>query len=234
MSFTDILYEVYDGKARITINRPDKRNMFTNHTLCELAAAFRCAWEDQNVRAVILTGAGDKYFTIGGDMSPSEAEPLPLETLPMPDLLAQLIKAIREIPKPVICAVNGFAVGGGYILDLVCDMTVASNTAVFRMVGMDPGFGTAYLAHVAGEKRAREILFSGAKYSAEQFAQWGLVNKVVAPEELLAEADKMADGIKLDAKAVAAIKSSFNAATANIGGIQSVAGVAENLYFNLI
>ncbi|MEG1774555.1 MAG: enoyl-CoA hydratase-related protein [Oscillospiraceae bacterium] len=234
MEFTDILYEKYNDRARITINRPEKRNMFTNHTLCELVAAFRCAWEDKEVRAVILTGAGNKYFTIGGDMSPSEAEPLPLESLPMPDLLAQLLKAIREIPKPVICAVNGFAVGGGYILDLVCDLTIASSTAVFRMVGMDPGFGTAYLAHAVGEKRAREIIFSGAKYSAEQFAQWGLVNKVVAPEELLAEADKMVDGIKLDAKAVATMKASFNAATANIGGIQSMAGVAENMYYNLI
>lgn len=234
MNFTDIIYETYNNRAKITINRPEKKNMFTNHTLCELAAAFKCAWEDKEVRAVILTGAGDKFFTIGGDMSPSEAEPLPLETLPMPDLLGQLIKAIREIPKPVICAVNGFAVGGGYIIDLVSDITIASNTAVFRMVGMDPGFGTAYLAHAVGEKRAREILFSGAKYSAQQFADWGLVNKVVAPEELMAEAEKMVDGIRLDAKAIATLKASFNAATANIGGIQTLAGVAENMYFNLI
>lgn len=234
MEFTDILYEKYNGRAKITINRPDKMNTFTNHTLNELIKAFHCAWTDNEVGAVILTGAGDRSFSIGGDMT--NEDPQLLEKLPMPNLCAQLLQTIRNIPKPVIAAVNGFAIGGGQVIQVVCDLTIASSNAKFGQVGpkvgsFDVGFGSAYLARIVGEKKAREIWYLCNRYTAEECLQMGLVNKVVAPEELMAEADKWADTIVGHSpSSLAAVKMSFNAASDSDWGIQSMAGIALNMY----
>lgn len=234
MQFTDILYEKYNNRAKITINRPDKMNTFTNHTLNELITAFQCAWTDKEVGAIILTGAGDRSFSIGGDMT--NDDPQLLEKLPMPNLCAQLLHTIRTIPKPVIAAVNGFAIGGGHVISIVCDLTIAASTAKFGQVGpkvgsFDVGFGSAYLARIVGEKKAREIWYLCNRYSAEECLQMGLVNKVVAPEELMAETDKWVDTIVgYSPTSLAAVKMSFNADTDSIWGAQSLAGVALNMY----
>lgn len=235
MTFQDIIYEKYNSRAKITINRPDKMNTFTNHTLYELINAFQMAWTDNEVGAIILTGAGDRSFSIGGDMTAGE-DPQLLEKLPMPNLCAQLLQTIRNIPKPVIAAVNGFAIGGGHVISIVCDLTIASSTAKFGQVGpkvgsFDVGFGSAYLARIVGEKKAREFWYLCNRYTAEECLQMGLVNKVVAPEELMAETDKWVDTIVgFSPTSLAAVKTSFNMDTDSIWGSQSMAGLALNMY----
>lgn len=237
MKFTDILYEKYDGRAKITINRPEKMNAFTNRTLNEMIMALQSAWTDKEVGAIILTGAGDRAFSIGGDMI-NESEPQLLEKLPMPNLCAQLLQTIRTIPKPVIAAVNGFAIGGGHVIHVVCDLTIASNTAKFGQVGpkvgsFDVGYGSAYLARIVGEKKAREIWYLCKKYTADECKEMGLVNEVVEPEKLMEETDKWVDTIvKHSPTSLAAAKMSFNADTDSICGIQSMAGLALNMYVN--
>ncbi len=164
--YTDIRYEAADGIAIITINRPERMNAFRGLTVDELIAAFRAAWADRSVGAVILTGAGDRAFCAGGDQKqraetgdygPTESGLFEIE---------RLHRLIRAIPKPVIAAVNGVAIGGGHVLHVLCDLTVASETARFGQIGprvgsFDGGFGSAYLARVVGEKRARQIWFFG-------------------------------------------------------------------------
>jgi dihydroxynaphthoic acid synthetase len=235
MEFKDIIYEKYDSRAKITINRPQKMNMFTNATLNEMIMALQGAWTDKDVAAVIITGAGDRAFSVGGDMT-NETEPQLLEKLPMPNLCAQLLQAIRTIPKPVIAAVNGFAIGGGHVIHLVCDMTIAASTAKFGQVGpkvgsFDVGYGSAYLARIVGEKKAREFWFMCKRYTAEECLQMGLVNAVVPPEKLMEETDKWVDTIVgYSPTALAAVKMSFNADSESIWGIQSMAGIALNMY----
>lgn len=238
MEFQDILYEKYNNRAKITINRPDKMNMFTNHTLNEMITALQSAWTDKEVGAVILTAAGTRAFTIGGTPSDTDADARPIERLPMPSLFAQLLHTIRAIPKPVVAAVNGYAIGGGHVIQVVCDLTIASATSKFGQVGpkvgsFDAGYGSAYLARIVGEKKAREFWYLCRKYTAEECLRMGLVNAVVPPEELMAETDKWVDDIvKSSPTSLAALKMSFNADSASIGGIQSMAGVALNMYFN--
>lgn len=237
MEFQDILYEKYNNRARITINRPDNMNMFTNRTLHEMITAFQCAWTDKEVGAVILTAAGTRAFTIGGTPEEIPADADPIEKLPMPSLFTELLNIIRNIPKPVIAAVNGYAIGGGHVLQVVCDLTIASSTAKFGQVGpqvgsFDAGFGSAYLARIVGEKKAREFWYMCKKYTAEECLNMGLVNAVVPPENLLEETDKWVDNIvKKSPTSLAAIKASFNADTAFVGGIQNMSGVALNMYF---
>ena len=181
---TDVLYEVDDGLAMITINRPERLNAFRARTVDELIACFKRAWADPEVGVVCLTGAGDRAFSTGGDQKqraetgdygPSESGLFEVETLH---------RLIREIPKPVIAAVHGYAIGGGHVLHVLCDLTIAADNAVFGQTGprvgsFDAGFGTAYLARVVGEKRAREIWFLCRRYDAETAERWGLVNRVV-------------------------------------------------------
>ena len=187
--FTDITYEVESGLAWITINRPERYNAFRARTLDELIRAFKKAWASSEVGVICLTGAGEKAFCTGGDQKqraetgdygPSETGLFEVDTLH---------RVIRDVPKPVIAAVNGFAIGGGHVLHVLCDLTIAADTAVFgqngpRVGSFDAGFGTGFLARVVGEKRAREIWFLCRRYSAEQAAEWGLVNKVVPADQL--------------------------------------------------
>src|SRR6184192_3729899 len=200
MEFTDILYEVDDGFAVITINRPKVMNAFRSQTVDELIEAFKQAWRDRSVGAVILTGAGEKAFCVGGDQStreeggykgkPSRSD-LGLD-------IEDLHSVIRDIPKPVIAAVNGFAIGGGHVLHVLCDLSVAADTAVFGQTGprvgsFDAGFGTAYLARLVGEKRAREIWMLCRRYDAATAERWGLVNAVVPAAGLRDEVRRWAD-----------------------------------------
>src|SRR5215471_17010604 len=198
--FTDITYEVDNGLAWITINRPDRYNAFRARTLDELIRAFKMAWGSAEVGVICLTGAGDRAFCTGGDQKqraetgdygPSETGIFEVETLH---------QVIRNIPKPVICAVNGFAIGGGHVIHVLCDLTIAAEHAQFGQVGprvgsFDAGFGTAYLARVIGEKRMREIWFLCRRYTAAQAKEWGLVNEVVPGDQLMDEVRKWADEI---------------------------------------
>ncbi|SFG80814.1 1,4-Dihydroxy-2-naphthoyl-CoA synthase [Desulfotomaculum arcticum] len=248
MKFQDILYTKYDGKARVTINRPNKLNAFTNQTLQEMISALLDAWTDKNIGVIIITGAGDRAFSVGGDQSirskdgyatsNSEKSGLEgLENLPLANNHAMLLQIIRTIPKPVVAMVNGYAIGGGHVIHVVCDLSVASEKAKFGQVGprvgsFDAGYGSAYLARIVGEKKAREIWYLCQQYTAEDALKMGLVNKVVPPENLEEEVEKMCDTLLSHSPtALAALKASFNADTEAIWGIHSIAGIALNLYY---
>jgi 2-ketocyclohexanecarboxyl-CoA hydrolase len=226
---TDVRYEVEDGLAWITIDRPERMNSFRGRTVDELIKCFKRAWASTDVGVISLTGAGDRAFCAGGDQKqraetgdygPSESGLFEVE---------YLHRVIREVPKPVIAAVNGFAIGGGHVLHVLCDLTIASEDAVFgqngpRVGSFDAGFGSNYLARVVGEKRAREIWFLCRRYDAETAARWGLVNKVVPANELRTEVRQWADEIlALSPTTLRFLKQSFNADTEHMAGLQHVA-----------
>ena len=234
--FEDITYEVEDSAGIITINRPGRYNAFRARTVEEMIKAFRLAWVDGRVRAVILTGAGDKAFCAGGDVKqraetgdygPSESGMFEI---------GNLHKVIRDIPKPVIAAVNGIAVGGGHVLHVLCDVSIASQTARFGQAGpkvgsFDAGFGSAYLARVVGEKKAREMWFWCRTYDAGEAKEMGLVNKVVPPEQLMAEARAWAQEVAAESPtAIRFLKQSFNADTDHQAGLSSLAMSALDLF----
>ena len=234
--FTDVKYDVSDSIATITINRPDRYNALRGRTVDELLAAFKYAWVDNSVGAIILTGAGEKAFCSGGDQKERATTGGYGETETGMFEIESLHKLIRAVPKPVIAAVNGFAIGGGHVLHVLCDLSIASETAKFGQVGprvgsFDAGFGTAYLARVVGEKRAREIWFLCEQYDAATAERWGLVNKVVAPQELMNAARDWAGKIShLSPTALKTLKHSFNADSDHIGGLQSLAFDVLDLY----
>ena len=234
--FTDITYEVSELIATITINRPDRYNALRGRTVDELLAAFKHAWVDKKVGAIILTGAGEKAFCTGGDQKERATTGGYGETETGMFEIESLHKLIRAVPKPVIGAVNGFAIGGGHVLHVLCDLSIASETAKFGQVGprvgsFDAGFGTAYLARVVGEKRAREIWFLCEQYDAATAERWGLVNKVVAPNQLISSAREWAKKVaSLSPTALKTLKHSFNADSDHIGGIQSLAFDVLDLY----
>jgi dihydroxynaphthoic acid synthetase len=227
--FTDISYEVEDGVAVITINRPDRYNALRGRTVDELIYAFRYCWVDDSVGAIVLTGAGEKAFCSGGDQKERAATGGYGETEMGMFEIERLHRLIREVPKPVIAAVNGFAIGGGHVLHVLCDVSLASTTAKFGQVGprvgsFDAGFGTAYLARVVGEKRAREIWFFCDQYDAATAERWGLVNRVVEPDELLPLAKEWGrKACALSPTALRTLKHSFNADSDHIVGIQALA-----------
>ena len=229
MELTDVRYEVENGLAWITIDRPDRMNAFRARTVDELIACLKRAWADREVGVVCLTGAGERAFCTGGDQKqraetgdygPSESGLFEVE---------YLHRLVREIPKPVIAAVNGYAIGGGHVLHVLCDLTIASDTAVFGQTGprvgsFDAGFGTGYLARIVGEKRAREIWFLCRRYDAATAERWGLVNAVVAPSELKAEVRRWADEmLTLSPTALRFVKASFNAETEHLAGMGQLA-----------
>ncbi|HLJ07080.1 MAG TPA: enoyl-CoA hydratase-related protein, partial [Acidimicrobiia bacterium] len=195
MTYEDIIYDRDDsGIVTITINRPDKLNAFRSETVDELIDAFGAAWRDRGCGVVILTGAGERAFCVGGDQT-ARGEgggygPGPGKTGAKHDVgidIEDLHTLIRDIPKPVIAAVNGYAIGGGHVVHVLCDLTIAADHARFGQVGpkvgsVDPGFGTAYLARVVGQKKAREIWYLCRQYSAEEALAMGLVNAVVPRE----------------------------------------------------
>lgn len=213
----EVLYENRDGVAWITINRPDRYNAFNGPTLDGLIDSFKRAWADDAVGCVCLTGAGDKAFCTGGDQKqrmetgdygPTKSGLFEVEALH---------RVIRDIPKPVIAVVNGYAIGGGHVIHMLCDLTIAASTARFGQTGprvgsFDAGFGTGMLARTIGEKRAREIWFLCRQYTAQQALEWGLVNCVVEPEKLHEEAQQWASEInRLSPTALKVLKQSFNA-----------------------
>jgi len=235
MTYEDILFEVRDGVAHITINRPEKMNAFRGRTCEEMINAFnRAAW-DKSVGVIVLGGTGDRAFCTGGDQSAHDAQydgrgmiGLPIEELHM---------IIRDVPKPVIARVQGYAIGGGNVLATLCDLTIASQKAVFGQVGpkvgsVDPGFGTAYLARVVGEKKAREIWYLCRRYTASEALAMGLVNKVVPHEELDAEVGHWcAEIMERSPTAIAIAKRSFNADSESIRGISAMGMQALSLYY---
>jgi naphthoate synthase len=235
--YTDIRYDVVDGTtAIITINRPERYNAFRGQTIEELINAFKRAWADSAVRCVVLTGAGDKAFCSGGDVKQrAETGDYGPTTNGLFEI-EYLQRLMREIPKPVIAAVNGIAVGGGHVLQVLCDLTIAADTSKFGQAGpkvgsFDAGFGTAYLAHIVGEKRAREIWYLCRLYSAHEVASWGLVNKVVPLEQLLTEARAWAAEIAEKAPtAIKFLKASFNADTEHQAGLSLMANAGLKVY----
>lgn len=235
MAFEDILFEKNDGVARITINRPKVMNAFRGRTTEELIAAFTEAGWDKSVGVIVLGGAGDRAFCTGGDQSAHDGQYDGRGTIGMP--IEQLHSIIREVPKPVIAKVQGYAIGGGNVLATLCDLTIASDKAIFGQVGpkvgsVDPGWGTAYLAQIVGEKKAREIWYLCRRYTAEQALQMGLCNAVVPHDQLDEEINKWCGEIlEKSPTAIAIAKSSFNASTESIRGIGSLGFQALSLYY---
>ena len=228
-TLSDVTYEVDNGLAWITINRPERYNSFRARTVDELISCFKQAWGSPDVGVICLTGAGEKAFCTGGDQKqraetgdygPSETGIFEIESLH---------RALRDIPKPVIAAVNGFAIGGGHVLHLLCDLTIAADTARFgqngpRVGSFDAGFGTGYLARVIGEKRAREVWFLCRQYGAEQAESWGLVNKIVPADQLRKEVRAWADEIlRLSPTALKVLKQSMNTDSEHFAGIGQMA-----------
>ena len=237
MQFQDILYAKNDGIATITINRPDVRNAFRTLTVDELVAAFRDAWWDHAVGVVIFTWAGDKAFCAGGDQSERGRGGYDAGSAGHEMDVESLHNVIRNIPKPVIAAVNGFAIGGGHVLHVICDISIAADTARFGQTGprvgsFDAGYGSAYLARVVGEKKAREIWYFCRQYTAQEALAMGLVNAVVPADKLMAEAEAWAkELLQKSPTALKFLKYSFNADTAHIGGISNMAMGALDLYY---
>ncbi|MEJ2433607.1 MAG: 2-ketocyclohexanecarboxyl-CoA hydrolase [Pseudolabrys sp.] len=235
MSYEDILFDSKDGIARITINRPSKMNAFRGQTCEELIHAFNRAGWDKSVGVIVLSGAGDKAFCTGGDQSAHEGQYDGRGTIGLP--VEELHSVIRDVPKPVIARVQGYAIGGGNVLATICDLTIASEKAAFGQVGpkvgsVDPGFGTAYLARVVGEKKAREIWYLCRRYPAKEALSFGLVNAVVPHEELDAEIDRWcAEILERSATAIAIAKRSFNADSDNIRGIAAMGMQTLKLYY---
>ncbi|MCU1690944.1 MAG: putative naphthoate synthase [Frankiales bacterium] len=236
MDYQDITYEVDGPAAVLTINRADRMNAFRAKTTEELIHALKRSWADKAVRGVILTGAGDRAFCVGGDVKQraETGDYGPTENGLFEGVYLQ--RLIRDVPMPVIAAVNGIAIGGGHVLHVVCDLSIAAEHATFAQSGprvgsFDAGLGASYLARVVGEKRAREIWFLLDKYSAAQALDWGLVNKVVPKEDLLPTAKewvaKMAD---YSPTALRFLKKGFNADTEHQAGLALLAEVGLDTF----
>jgi naphthoate synthase len=240
--YGDILYHKADGVAKITINRPEKRNAFRPETIAQLIDAFTDARDDQRIGVVLLTGAGPhsdgKYaFCAGGDQSVrGSAGYVGGDGVPRLNVL-DLQKLIRSMPKVVIALVAGYAIGGGHVLHVVCDLTIAASNAVFGQVGpsmgsFDGGFGASYLARIVGQKKAREIWFLCRKYDAAEALEMGLVNAVVPVARLEKEGVSWANEIlQKSPLAIRLLKSGFNAELDGQSGIQELAGNATLLYY---
>lgn len=237
-AYEDIIYEkTEDGIARVTINRPHVRNAFRPQTVSEMIDAFADAREDQNVGVVILTGAGPEAFCSGGDQNVrGEAGYVGGDNVPRLNVL-DLQHLIRYIPKPVIAAVAGYAIGGGHVLHLVCDLTIAADNARFGQTGprvgsFDAGYGAGLLARTVGQKKAKEIWFLCRQFDANEALGMGLVNHVVPVEQLQEEAAGWArEMLALSPTAIRFLKASFNADTDGLAGIQQLAGDATRLYY---
>ena len=232
----DVLYEVDRGLAWITINRAERFNSFRGRTIDELIFCLKTAWADRSAGIIALTGAGEKAFCAGGDQKqrmetgdygPTESGLFEVETFH---------RLIREVPKPVIAAVNGVAIGGGHVLHVLCDITIAADHARFGQAGprvgsFDAGFGSAYLARIIGDKRAREVWFLCRQYDAATMERWGLVNKVVPLADLKSEVRQWADEmLQMSPTALTVLKHSFNADSDSIAGIGAISFDSLNLF----
>ncbi len=235
--YEDILFEYYQGIARITINRERYRNAFTPQTTAEMGDALRLCREMQEIAVVVLTGAGDVAFCAGGDMNVKGRGGY-VDKAGVPRLsVLDVQKQIRSLPKPVIAAVNGFAIGGGHVLQVVCDLSIASENAIFGQTGprvgsFDAGFGSSYMARCIGQKKTREIWFLCRKYSAKEALDMGLVNTVVPLAELEDTYVQWAEEMmQLSPLALRMIKAGLNAELDGQAGIQELAGDATMLYY---
>jgi 2-ketocyclohexanecarboxyl-CoA hydrolase len=236
MEYQDIRYETTGGMARITIDRPAVMNAFRGQTCEELIDAFgRASW-DRTIGVIVLAGAGERAFCTGGDQSAHSGGYDGRGTIGLP--VEDLHTAIRDAPKPVIARVQGYAIGGGNVLAALCDLTIASDKAIFGQVGpkmgsVDPGFGTAYLARIVGEKKAREMWYLCRRYSADEALAMGLCNIVVPADALDAEVDRWcAEILERSPTALAIAKRSFNADSEAIRGIGSLGMQALRLYYD--
>jgi naphthoate synthase len=240
--YSDIIYEKTDGIAKITINRPEVRNAFRPETVIEMYNAFSDAREDQNIGVILLTGAGPskdgKYaFCSGGDQRiRGDKGYVGKDGVPRLNVL-DLQKLIRSIPKVVIALVAGYAIGGGHVLHVICDLTIAADNAIFGQTGpkvgsFDGGFGSSFLSSIVGQKKAREIWYLCRQYTAQDALQMGLVNTVVPVDQLEAEGIKWAKEILQNSPmAIRVLKSAFNADLDGQAGIQELAGNATLLYY---
>jgi naphthoate synthase len=234
--FQDVLYEKRDGVAKVAINRPEVLNAFRPLTIDEMRLAFQDAWDDDDVGVVVLTGTNGNFCT-GGDVK-VRGEGGYEDQGGSPRLhVTHLHRLIREIPKPVIAMVDGYSIGGGHVLHVLCDMSIASTRAVFGQVGpkfgsFDGGFGAIYLARIVGEKKAREIWYLCRRYSAAEALDMGLVNAVVPQEQLETEVMSWAgELLQRSPTALRFLKHAFNADTDHVYGIQNLAHGATALYY---
>ncbi len=238
----DIEYHVAEGIAKITINRPEKRNAFRPQTVTELIKAFDMARDDNEVGVIILTGKGDLAFCSGGDQSirgddgyigDDEVAQQGIGRLNVLDLQVQ----IRRLPKPVIAMIAGFAIGGGHVLHVVCDLSIAAENAKFGQTGprvgsFDGGYGSSLLSRQIGLKRAKEVWFMARQYDAKTALEWGLVNSVVPLADLEKETVKWAkEMLQHSPLSLRLLKASFNASDDGLAGIQQLAGDATLLYY---
>ena len=240
--YTDITYDKADGIARIAFNRPEVRNAFRPDTIKEMIEAFENAWEDTRIGAVLLTGNGPakdgKYsFCSGGDQKVrGSAGYVGNDGVPRLNVL-KLQRIIRSMPKPVIALVAGYAIGGGHVLHVIADLTIAADNAIFGQTGpkvgsFDGGFGSSYLARVVGQKKAREIWYLCRQYNAQEALDMGLVNKVVPVEQLETEGIQWAQEIlAMSPLAIRNLKSAFNAELDGQAGLQELAGNATMLFY---
>ncbi|GLI85527.1 MULTISPECIES: 1,4-dihydroxy-2-naphthoyl-CoA synthase [Rossellomorea] len=236
-NYEDILYETYNGIAKITINRPEVRNAFRPKTVTELIDAFAYARDDSKVGVIVLTGAGEKAFCSGGDQRVrGHGGYVGEDEIPRLNVL-DLQRLIRVIPKPVIAMVAGYAIGGGHVLHVVCDITIAADNAIFGQTGpkvgsFDAGYGAGYLARIIGHKKAKEIWFLCRQYNAQEALDMGLVNTVVPYEKLEEETVQWAsEMLEKSPTALRFLKASFNADTDGLAGLQQLAGDATLLYY---
>ncbi len=235
--YEDIKFEFFEGIAKITINRPQVYNAFRPQTSDEMLDAMRICREKSDVGVVVLTGIGDKAFCSGGDQNvKGEGGYIDENGVPRLNIL-DMHKAIRSLPKPVIAMVNGYAIGGGHVLHVICDLSIASENAIFGQTGpkvgsFDGGFGSSYLARCVGQKKAREIWFLCRQYSAKEAEEMGLVNKVVPLEQLENETVEWCQTImQRSPMAVRMIKRALNAELDGQHGLMEFAGDATMMYY---
>jgi len=241
--YREILYHTYEGIARVTINRPERRNAFTPLTVTEMYDAFTVAREDERIGVIILTGANHgqgpdrEAFCSGGDQKVrGSGGYIGSDNIPRLNVL-DLQRLIRVVPKPVVAMVNGYAIGGGHVLHILCDLSIAAETAKFGQTGphvgsFDAGYGAGYLARIVGHKKAKEIWFLCRQYTAAEALEMGLINAVVPFEKLEEETLQWCrEMLTLSPTALRFLKAAFNADTDGLAGIQQLAGDATLLYY---
>ncbi len=235
--YDDILYQTYNGIAKITINRPEVRNAFRPHTVQELLDAFAYARDDSSIGVIVLAGAGDDAFCAGGDQKVrGHGGYVGEDEIPRLNVL-DLQRLIRVIPKPVVAMVSGYAIGGGHVLHVVCDLTIAADNAIFGQTGpkvgsFDAGYGAGLLARMVGHKKAREIWYLCRQYTAKEAEDMGLVNTVVPVDKLEEETVQWCEEmLEKSPTALRFLKASFNADTDGLAGLQQMGGDATLLYY---
>lgn len=234
--FEDLVYTVKDAVATIAVNRPDRLNAWREKTYYEIIEALTQAGWDRSVGVVVLTGLGGRAFGVGGDSNDKKSDRRGQGIMGVPVEVVHTL--MRDIPKPIIAKVDGYAIGGGNVIATICDMTIASDRSVFGQVGpkmgsVDPGFGTAYLARVIGEKKAREMWYLCRRYSAHEALEMGLVNKVVLHDELDDEvAAWCAEINEKSPTAISIAKATFNAASEHVRGIAQLGMQSVALYYD--